>query len=459
MTSLAPPPPRLEEPDLPRRAARRWSDRLLSPVAASPRIWAAHALALAVVLGAVFLVVGHHQVVGADEGAGLTQAQLVQRTGQWAMPATSELDPDGSWFPVHNSSILDDQAFVFTRPPLYPALIGPVLEAGGLVAVLVLHVVALWLTALGAGAVAERLRPGRGIQTMWLAGALSPLLFVGYWVIAHTLAAAGAVWAAWAAIRVVFDRRWLLAPVWLVGTATAACLRSEGLLYCAALAVGLLAVVNRDRWPRAIALSAGTFGIAGGSWLVMNAYQRWAEGGSDTQPYRPGLQGGVIAGRLKGFEHAVLSPGTGAALGTLLVALTAILLGVALVGVRVDALRSVTPKLAIGAAMSAGLRMLLPIDLVTGLLMAAPLIVVAAVLVPVAELRRAPVRFVAVTTALTALAVAASMHEYGGGGEWGGRYFHVALPLACVLAVLTMDWLLAHRGEVDRTVVLSGLVV
>jgi hypothetical protein len=175
--------------------------------------------------------------------------------------------------------------------------------------------------------------------------------------------------------------------------------------------------------------------------------------------YHPTLQGGVVAGRIRGIRHAVFDPGDGAALGVLLVALAAILLAIALVAVRTGALREVAPKLAVGAAAAALVRMLLPIDLVTGLAMAAPLVVVAAALLPRAELRSPGVRLVAVTTGLTVLAVAASMHEFGGGGEWGGRYFHVVLPLGCVLAVVSLDHLLAHGSRAGRTVVACGLVV
>jgi hypothetical protein len=258
----------------------------------------------------------------------------------------------------------------------------------------------------------------------------------------------------------VLDRRWSWLPVWLVGLGVATLYRNEALLLAAALAVGLATVASAERrWP-ALALSAGSAAIAAISWKAMNAYQRVAEGDSQSVMYHPTLQGGVVSGRLKGFRHAVLDPGNGAFLGVMLVAVAAILIGVALVAVRFDLLRSLAPSLAVAGAAAAVVRMLLPIDLVTGLVVAAPLVVIAAVLLPRALVRSdAGLRVVVVTTVLSALAITASMHEFGGGGEWGGRYFHVALPLACVLAVLSMDWMLAHRGDVARTVVLSGLVV
>ena len=219
---------------------------------------------LAVVLGAVFLVVGHHQIADADEGAALAQAQVVAETGAWSMPATSELDPTGDWFPVHNSPIIGDQAFPFTRPPLYPATIGPLLEAGGLGAVLGVHVLALVARSPRRRRVGERLRAGRGIQTMWLAGALSPLLFDGYWAIAHTIVAAGAVWAVWAAhpsrarptlgLAAGLGDRHRSWPLY----------RNEALLFAAALTLGLLDDGRGGRLAdRAISMGDGTFAIDG----------------------------------------------------------------------------------------------------------------------------------------------------------------------------------------------------
>jgi hypothetical protein len=428
-------------------------------VHATPRSWCTHALALAAVLTALFFVVGHRQIADADEGAALLQAKVLSTTGQWSMPATSELDPTGDWYPIHNSNLVGDLAFPFTRPPLYPATIRPLLDAGGLGTVVAAHTAALWLAALGAGALAERLRPGRGVATLWLCGLLSPLLFDGYWVIAHTIAAASAVWATYAAVRVVFDRAVRWTPVWLVGVGVACCYRNEALLFAAALAVALLAVGGARRWTRSIPLAVGTMAIAGGSWMAMNAYQRSAEGGSKAVLYHPELAGGFVSGRLKGFEHAVLAPGTGSPLGVLLVLVTAASVLGALLAVRSDAPPRLARSLAVLGAAAAVTRLLLPIDLVTGLLMAAPFVVGAAVLLPSTLWRDPAVRLVATTAAVTFVAVTASMHEFGGGGEWGGRYYHVALPLGCVLAVLTLDWMLAHRSAEARAVVLAGLAV
>jgi hypothetical protein len=431
----------------------------LGPVTATRRAWCTHALALAVVLAAVFFVVGHRQIADADEGAALLQAKVLSTTGHWSMPATSELDPTGDWYPIHNSNRVGDLAFPFTRPPLYPATIRPLLDAGGLGLVVAAHAAALWLAALGAGALAERLRPGRGIAALWLCGVLSPLLFDGYWAIAHTFAAAGAVWATYGATRVVVDRTARWTPVWLVGLGVACCYRNEALLFAAALAVALLAAGGARRWVRSIPLAAGTMAIAGGSWMAMNAYQRSAEGGSKAVLYHPELAGGFVSGRLKGFEHAVLAPGTGSALGVLLVLVTAASILGSLLVVRGDGSPRLARSLAVLGATAAVARLLLPIDLVTGLLMAAPFVVGAAVLLPSTLWRDPAVRLVAATAAVAFVAVTASMHEFGGGGEWGGRYYHVALPLGCVLAELTLDWLLTHRGVEARTVVLAGLVV
>ena len=108
---------------------------------------------------------------------------------------------------------------------------------------------------------------------------------------------------------------------------------------------------------------------------------------------------------------------------------------------------------------AAAARLALPIDLVTGLIMAAPVIVAAAVCLPREALRGAATSLVACVSAVTFVGVSATQHESGGGGEWGGRYYHVVLPLVCVLAVVALDWLVAHRGTSGRVVVACGVAV
>jgi hypothetical protein len=439
---------------------RRRVGRVLDPVAATKRSWALHLLLLAAILGGLLAFVGNGQVMDADEGAAMAQAQILNHTGHWALPATSQLDPTGRWFPIHLSGRIGHLEYVFTRPPIYPAVLAPLDRWGGLTLILLVHLAALLVAAWGVGLLVERVRPGRGIQALWFTAVLSPLLFDGFWVIAHSIAAAGAMWAAYSVVRVVLDRRWRWLPIGAVGLAIAVTFRNEALIFCVALAVGTVALGARDRARTALPLAAGTVAIGLAGYKGMTLYARAVQGGSSSAAYKPTLGGGLITGRISGFEHSILSAGSGGQLGITLVIAVAALLIAAMVAVRFElAADRVVRELAIGAAALAIVRAVaLPIDLVTGMLMAGPALV-AAFLLPT-EARRDPVvRFASIVAALTFLGVMATESQAGGSGEWGGRYFHVALPLVCALAVVAFDGILARRGQIGRTVVGAAVVV
>jgi hypothetical protein len=77
-----------------------------------------------------------------------------------------------------------------------------------------------------------------------------------------------------------------------------------------------------------------------------------------------------------------------------------------------------------------------PLDTVPGLLMACPLLWVGGWAALVARRRDAAERFHWLLLALFAVAVLATQYQNGGGLEWGGRYFALALPVAIPLAIV-----------------------
>jgi len=437
---------------------------VLDPILATRRRWTNHTVALGLVFGVLLAFVGTQQVVSADEGAALLQAKVVTSTGQWALPAVTQLDPTGKWFPIHLSNSAGERMFPFSRPPIYPTVIRPLLSAGGLPLVLGLHVVALLLAALFAGLLTERVRPGRGIQAMWLTGLLSPLLFDGYWVIAHSIVAAGAALAVLGAVKVVVDGRARWLGAWFVGLGVAVLFRNEPLIFAVALAValGLYGLLTRgatlSQRGRGIALGVASLAVAGAGYWISTLTRRLVED-SKAGGYQPDTAGGVVAGRWRGFQHSVLGAGSVGSIGPLLVVLTLGLVIGTVVCIRFEAGTPRTARtLAWAAAGTAILRLLLPADLITGLLLATPVLIVAALCVPGERLRDPALRIVAIAGWLTVLGVTATQHDTGGAGEWGGRYYHVALPMICILAVVTFDWILAHRGTAGRAVVAALLI-
>ena len=414
------------------------------------------------VLFGVLAIARPTQVISADEGALLAQVRTLADTGHWSLPVHTEIDRGGSWFGLHQPVILGDRAITFDRPPTYPLLLVPLWKIGGLAAVLALHVLGVWAAALLAGRLTERLVGARGIEAMWLTGVLSPLLFDGYWAIAHSLVAAGAIAAVLGALRFVLDgRRWGIA-VWLAGLVTAVGLRTEPLFLAAGLAAALLVVGWAQatvRW-RAWGLATATVGLAGSLFIGLRLWQRAVEGSpSGGGLPTPSSPNGYLAARLSGFSHSVIGAGFGDRAGAVVAIIAAgFTLGALLLTRFARGTHRMQTGLAAAGAAAAVVRLFLPLDLVTGLLIAAPLIVGAALCVPRQRWADPATKIVAVTASLTVAAVVATQHERGGTGEWGGRYFHVVLPLICVLAVVSMDWLVAHRPAA-RTVVTCGLVV
>lgn len=218
-------------------------------------------------------------------------------------------------------------------------------------------------------------------------------------------------------------------------------LRSEGLLFAAALTVTLAAVVlRRDGLGRA-ALTGAVVGVP--PLAVALLEREWVASiigvPHETLVTRSG--GGsssFLAGRVGGAWHVLMQghfadPAAGLPL----------LLGLALVtGLGVIALRRWGPsslgKLALGvgaAAVLVGFRFVAhPADPVTGLFPAWPLAALGLLLFrwrgagPVAHL-------LAGTSALCAAAVLATQYSEGGGVEWGGRFLSPLLVPIAVLAV------------------------
>lgn len=412
-------------------------------------------------LFAILLVTRPTQVISADEGALLAEVRTLAETGGWTRPLHTEVDPDGSWFGLHQPIIVGERAITFDRPPTYPLLVVPLWKAGGLIGVLALHVAGVWAAAVLAGRLTERLVAGRGIAAMWLTGVASPLLFDGYWAIAHALVAAGAAAATLGAIRFALDGRRFGLVGWLCGLVVAVGLRTEPLFMAVGLAAALGVVgwtVAAARW-RAWPLAVATVGVAGGLFVALRVWQRAIEGvgGSGGLP-SPSSPNGYLAARISGLRHSVVGSGFGDRVGAAVVLVAAICTVSAVVLTRIGkGSPRVRAALAVAGGLAAVVRLFLPLDLITGLLMAAPLIVAAACCLPAERWRDPATRVVATTAGLAVAAVIATQHERGGTGEWGGRYFHVVLPLICVVAAVSLDWLVAHRPAA-RTVVVAGLV-
>jgi hypothetical protein len=406
-----------------------------------------HAAALAAVLVALVALGGTDSVVSADEGAMVAELDLLDRTGEWTLPNPEPtVDPEQRALPLELSERTVDGAWApFAKHPFHVALLLPLWAAGGLFGALLLSTAGVVVAAVAAGLLAERLRPGAGPGALWATGLGSPLLFDGFQVVGHALGAGTFGLAVLAAVAAAdgrarsSGRRLALLVAVAAALAATGLIRSEGVLAGVALAVaaGVVGVAGRRRpalYVAAVAAATSVVVRFGEPVLVEQVL-----GATSAGPVAPPTgDGGLLADRWSGFRITVLDAGYGVDGGEALLTV-ALLLAVAAAAVwrfRGDA--ALTRLLAAGAAAAAVGRMVTADFLVPGLLPALPVLAVAVVLVRRRQVEAWPGSFLWATGAVFVGAVVLTQYRTGGTGEWGGRYFAIALPLLVALAVATV---------------------
>ena len=446
-----------------------------------PRRLALHAAALLVALLAIVVVVDNGSSAITDEGAVIAQVAAVA-DGSWAidLPLPS-VDPDGEFVTMENSDVVAATYRPYAKHPAYPVLLIPFWTLGGHLGLLVASALGTWAAALIGMFLTRRLvhdrapAPGTppvgvsrredrhtedrhtenrhtenwGLATLWLLGLGSPLLFGATTVMAHSIAAAltGAVVLALVtglADGVPARRRVPLVLVAMLLAVPLVLLRSEGLFVVAgiAAAVGVCSLRSlrplRLDLPRVVtAVVLAGLGIA--SYLVDGRLAAAIQGDEGISNFVIGAQEvGFVEGRLQALWASVLRSGD-PRLGTgamVLFVATACLIGGAVLLRRSPARRGLAMQLIVAGAALTVVRQFLPLGHVTGLVAAFPLLVMGLV-----QLRRADVASLTARICLIASAVAASLvlatsYAIGGAAEWGGRFYHVLLPLLVPLVVI-----------------------
>jgi hypothetical protein len=440
----------------------RTDERVAKAVAAARRVplWA-HVLLLAAVLLGLLAFLDNGTVGNADEGAVLAQARILQQHGEWGMHSpTASIDPTGRWFPIDLTERVGDEWFPYTKHTIYPRLVAVVEEHGGLGGVLALHVLGVVATAAAAAVLARRIARGWERLTLWTVGLATPLLFDGYWVIAHSLAAAGAVVAV-IGVLMALERR----PVTGSALACAAVLwtvmlRSEGTLFGLAVTLGLGVAWLVRRTPRSLGLAAAVFLTTAIGYLGDAQLERLARGGAATTPFHIQDKQGFLAGRVNGAWNTLLSPVLGNDRFAAIAALAAAALGAtawAYLRFRPAEVGTIRIAAIASAALWVG-RIALGGSLVPGLLIACPILVAAAF-----SFRRSVLseqwRLMLVVCGLYAAGVFATQYGAGGSGDWGGRYLHLAVPILVPVALLTIGAATASLEPRLRRALVGSLVV
>lgn len=421
---------------------------------------ALHAAALLFALALFVALGGPFTSISSDEGAGIHQAVLLQRGGWLVAPTLPELDPDLLRQPFLRADAGPKGRAPYAKHPAYPLLLEKAGQAwwpGGL---LVPGVLGTWVAALAAAALAGALRRRAAVPTLWLVGLGSPLAVDAQMVLAHAPAAGTAAVAALAAAIVLapdafgrLARSWVpLAATLTAGIAAAAtvALRTEGLLLVAGLVLG--ALVAGSSWRRALPLAAALGAGALAARVVEVATTRSIVGAGSGAPGSPAAGTDLVSGRIQAVRSSWIDVAFEQHLGRALLAVGVAALVLAVIGARCRA----RPAIVIGllATAAGGTAMWLAlgeIGLVPGLLPATPWLAAGLASMGTSALRRGLPRFLATASASAAAAVLATQYSYGGGIEWGGRFYAVVLPVAAPLVVVAL-W----RGTPTERVLTSG---
>lgn len=421
-------------------AEPRAGERTGPPGRGTGPLWA-HLAALAVVLVALMAVIGTSASFSADEGAAIVQARSLAAGRGWVVEhPVPEVDPTGAAYPLELSGRGPNGTAPFVKHPLYAVLLAAADRFGGVAGMVLLSILGTVAAAGLAGLLAARLDPALARPTVWVVGLGSPLLFDGYLVIAHTLGAACAVGAVLAAaVAVERPSRWAAVAV-LPCVAGAVLLRTEAAFFGIGLAVAAATLVRRH--DRVVAATVAASSVVGaiGARLVERVWIAHILGGASvgTAAVAPPSGGSLLSDRWQGFVVTWLRPSYS---GDRLVDLCLLLMAAALVLAAYNARRG-RQGVAASAAVAAGAALvalvLAPDNVVPGLLVACPVVVAGLAFVGRGTLASPAARLAAVSSVVFVAAVLATQYSTGGSGEWGGRYFALALPVALPVLVLAL---------------------
>jgi hypothetical protein len=428
---------------------------------AAPRPLWQHALALAVVLLALSPLLAGTGLFSGDEGAALAQAELLVEEHGWGFDVPrADLDPQGVVGPFDRADVVTGAPFA--KHPAYPVLLVPFVALGGTAGAKLASLLGAVLASVAAALMGRRLRPGIERPVLWISGLASPLLFNGWVVIAHTLAAAGCGFAALLVLDVLTER-----PRWrhVVGVAAlmlaTVLLRNEAVLFGVALAAGAIGLAALRR---SVALGWMGSGVLAGT-VTGYLLDSFLTGlvASPEPPFVVGQTLGssnYIAGRVFPTVQTMIMPVRGAVDGWDLLTVLALVLavGAAVTLRRKPEDRAGITLMAVLAAAAGLIRLLGPPTAVPGLLTAFPLLPVGWVLLTRPRMRRPAMVLLGSTTVLFVGAVLATQYETGGTAEWGFRYAAAALPLMIPMAVVGLADA-GRRLDTGLRVVLVGALV
>jgi lipoprotein signal peptidase len=388
----------------------------------------------------------------ADEGSALAQAEQLADGDGWSRPLSfPRADPERTSFPLFNS-VAGDRVVPLGQHPAYALAVEPWYALAGTTGAALLSIVALTVAAVLGACIGRRLRPGIEVPALWAIGVSSPLFLDGYLVVGHTIAAALAAAVALAVLRFSDGEQRAAMGAVAVGFAVGTGLvRNEGILYAVAVGVTLVAVGLRRRDRPVVALGALVAAGAEGSRFA-DALLRSHVVHLGSAQFGVAAEGSWIGSHAQSTFVTLFLPSYGKFdIGDVLLIIGVVCAIVAAVIAR----RRPEDRngLFLFAGLAVGLvvvRLFFTPAPVPGILLAFPLLGIAAALANRRVLGRPNVGALATAMALYAGAVLLTQYAGAGGREWGWRYFSLALPVVVPLALIAIVDGAARISERDR---------
>lgn len=406
--------------------------------------WAC-AVLLIVVLFGLLTWFNNGSVAIPDDGVYAKQAQLLSE-GSWSgLRPAAKFDQDGRNSAIGPMVVSGDRQIPYTRHPLFPLMLTPFYKVGGLTGLLVFSVIGVWIAAVSAGLMARRLHPPLGIGALVLAGLGSPLIFDSLLVSAHAMTAGLCGLTALGVAQAVDSRRWWSLAYAVPAMILAISLRSEAIIVMLALglAVSAMAIVDSARkrsfdLPK-VAAGASLIGVAAITYLVEARWEQRiiaAAGGAA----QAGLGRQLVEQRdpISAVRIDLLMPWYGDATNaqpTLVIAAVSIV--IAAIVLRLLPTRYLLPvALLLMAAVASVMHLFTDLIFVTGLLAAMPLLIAGLILLRRTDFRNPLISRNLLTSAVAVAGIALTSYGEGGAMQWGGRFYHVLLPLLIPAVVL-----------------------
>jgi len=421
-----------------------------TPSPPRPKVWrsfSVHAAALAALLLVLVPLFDDGWVASPDEGVYSAQAANLA-DGSWASPRPArDVDVDGEFDGLTGAFVRDGEHVPYSRHPAYPLVLAPFYALAGTTGLVLVSALGTWVAAVAAAVIARRFSERFALPTLWLVGIGSPLLFDAYVVIGHALAAAlcGTLFVLLA--KALEGPRWRWTVAVLPCAVLLSLMRSEGAVVVVATGAALAATAIRfrphDRARIAVAplgqVALGV-GVAAAGALAFLADDRWSDlitgttgTGSGSVDRDSNLLAAAWSDLLQPWHGSALTASSSAAIAVLAPTLGALAL-------RLQPKRTLLPLALVGmGAIAAVVRLVESPVLISGLAAAFPALVVGLLLLPGDVLAEPIGRVAALAAALSGVAILATSYGEGGTTQWGGRFFHVLLPIVVPLAVVGLD--------------------